>query len=74
MAGNGRIRVTGSVESFVRETVAHGSSLNLSLRRLPPLLSNFRPTFPKKILPTGSIAATAIVEGAPLVTADERMR
>jgi hypothetical protein len=34
----------------------------------------FPSNFPKKILPTGSIAATAFVEGAPLVTADERMR
>ena len=50
LAENGRIQVTGSVESFVRETAAR--VMGPSLRRLPLLLSNYRPVF-RKTQPTG---------------------
>ena len=46
LAGNGRIQVTGSVESFVRETASR-SWLSLLLRRLRLLLSNCRRAFRK---------------------------
>ncbi|HLM81184.1 MAG TPA: type II toxin-antitoxin system VapC family toxin [Terriglobales bacterium] len=72
LAENGRIQVVGSVESFVREIVAR-----VIVKPLTPetaALATRLPTgFPKD--PAHRlIAATAIAEGVPLVTADERIR
>ena len=72
LAENGRIQVTGSVESFVRETASR-----VMVEPITPEIAAFAvqlpPGFPKD--PADRlIAATAMVEGAPLVTADERIR
>jgi len=72
LAENGRIQVTGTVESFVRETASR-----VILRPITPevaaLAVRFHEAFPKD--PADRlIAATAMAEGAPLVTADERIR
>ena len=72
LAENGRIQVPGSVESFVRETAAR-----VVVEPITPEIAAFAvqlpPSFPKD--PADRlIAATAMVEGAPLVTADERIR
>jgi len=72
LAEDGRIQVSGTVESFVRETVAR-----VILRPITPEIAALAlrlPTgFPKD--PADRlIASTAIKEGAPLVTADARIR
>ncbi len=72
LAENGRIQVTCSVESFVRETASR-----VMVEPITPEIAAFAvqlpSTFPKD--PADRlIAATAMVEGAPLVTADERIR
>ena len=72
LAENGRIQVVGSVESFVRETVAR-----VIVKPMTPeivaLAVRLPAGFPKD--PADRlIAATAIVAGVPLVTADERIR
>ena len=72
LAENGRIQVAGSVESFVRETVAR-----VIVKPMTPeivaLAVRLPAGFPKD--PADRlIAATAIVEGVPLVTADGRIR
>lgn len=71
LAENGRIVVTGSVEMFIRETVAR-----VILRAVTPeiaaLAASFPPDFPKD--PADRlIAATAVVERCRLITADERI-
>jgi PIN domain nuclease of toxin-antitoxin system len=72
LAENGRIQVTGSVESFVRETASR-----VMVEPITPEIAAFAvqlpsgfPKDPADLL----IAATAMVEGAALVTADERIR
>ncbi|HEX7425059.1 MAG TPA: type II toxin-antitoxin system VapC family toxin [Terriglobales bacterium] len=72
LAQNGRIQVVGSVESFVRETAARVivQPITPEIAALAVQLPAGFPKDPADRL----IAATAIVEGAPLVTADERMR
>jgi PIN domain nuclease of toxin-antitoxin system len=72
LAENGRIQVVGSVESFVRETAARVivQPITPEIAALAVQLPAGFPKDPADRL----IAATAIVEGAPLVTADERMR
>ena len=72
LAERGRIQVSGSVESFVRETVSR-----VALRPITPeiaaLAARLPANFPRD--PADRlIGATAIVEGIPLVTADERIR
>jgi PIN domain nuclease of toxin-antitoxin system len=72
LAENGLIRVVGSVESFVRETVAR-VILQPITPEIAALAVQLPPSFPKD--PADRlIAATAIAEGTPLVTADERIR
>jgi PIN domain nuclease of toxin-antitoxin system len=72
LAENGRIQVVGSVESFVRETVAR-----VLIRPITPeivaLAVRLPVGFPRDPADR-MIAATAIVEGVPLVTADRRIR
>lgn len=72
LAENGRIQVVGSVESFVRETVAR-VILQPITPEIAALAVQLPADFPKD--PADRlIAATAMVGGAPLVTADERIR
>ena len=72
MAENGRIQVVGSVESFVRETVARVIVKPMT-PEIAALAVRLRAGFPKD--PADRlIAATAIVEGVALVTADQRIR
>jgi PIN domain nuclease of toxin-antitoxin system len=72
LAENGRIQVTGSVESFVRETASRVivEPITPEIAALAVQLPSGFPKDPADRL----IAATAMVEGAPLVTADERIR
>ncbi len=72
LAENGRIQVTGSVESFVRETASR-----VMVEPITPEIAAFAVQLPSsfpKARADRLIAATAMVEGAPLVTADERIR
>jgi PIN domain nuclease of toxin-antitoxin system len=72
LAENGRLQVSGSVESFVRETAARVQTVPIT-PEIAAIAVQLPPAFPKD--PAGRlIAATAIVESAPLVTADERIR
>jgi PIN domain nuclease of toxin-antitoxin system len=72
LAENGRIQVTGSVESFVRETVARVIVKPMT-PEIAALAVHLPVGFPKD--PADRlIAATAIAEGGPLVTANERIR
>ena len=72
LAENGRIQVVGSVESFVRETVSR-VILQPITPEIAALAVQLPAGFPKD--PADRlITATAMVEGAPLVTADERIR
>lgn len=72
LAENGRIQVVGSVESFVRETVAR-VILQPITPEIAALAVQLPADFPKD--PADRlIAATAMVGGAPLITADERIR
>jgi len=72
LAENGRIQVAGSVESFVRETASRVmvEPITAEIAALAVQLPAGFPKDPADRL----IAATAMVEGAPLVTADERIR
>jgi PIN domain nuclease of toxin-antitoxin system len=72
LAQNGRIVVTGSVEMFIRETVAR-----VILRAVTPEIAALAASFPQGFPRDPAdrlIAATAMVEGCRLVTADERIR
>ena len=72
LAENGRLRVAGSVESFVRETASR-----VMVEPITPEIAAFAVQLPSSFPKDPAdrlIAATAIVEGAPLVTADERIR
>ncbi|MGD1214153.1 MAG: type II toxin-antitoxin system VapC family toxin [Terriglobales bacterium] len=72
LAENGRIQVVGSIESFVRETVTR-VILQPITPEIAALSLQLPAGFPKD--PADRlIAATAIVEGMLLVTADERIR
>ena len=72
LAENGRIQAVGSIESFVRETVSR-VILQPITPEIAALAVQLAAAFPKD--PADRlIAATAMVEGAPLVTADERIR
>lgn len=72
LAENGRVQVVGSVESFVRETVAR-----VIVRPITPEIAALAVQLPAGVPKDPAdrlIAATAMSEGAPLVTADERIR
>jgi PIN domain nuclease of toxin-antitoxin system len=72
LAQNGRIVVAGSVESFVRETIAR-----VVLRPETPEIAALAVRLPERFPRDPSdrlIAATAMMEGAALVTADTRIR
>jgi PIN domain nuclease of toxin-antitoxin system len=72
MAHNGRIAVAVSVESFVREMVAR-----VILRPVTPEIAALAVRLPDEFPRDPAdrlIAATAMVEGMPLVTADARIR
>lgn len=72
LAENGRIQVAGSVESFVRETAAR-----IIVQPITPEIASLAVQLPAGFPRDPAdrlIAATAIAEGAPLVTADERIR
>ena len=72
LAQTGRIVVTGSVESFVRELAARVILMPVT-PEIAALAVRLPDEFPKD--PADRlIAATAIVEGMPLVTADMRIR
>lgn len=72
LAENSRIAVVGSVESFVRELVAR-----VILRPVTPEIAALAVRMPDEFPKDPAdrlIAATAMVEGMPLVTADTRIR
>jgi PIN domain nuclease of toxin-antitoxin system len=72
LAENGRIQVTGSVESFVRETASR-----VMVEPITPEIAAFAVQLPSSFPKDPAdqlIAATAMSEGAPLVTEDERIR
>lgn len=72
LAGNGRVQVTGSVESFVRETASR-----VMVEPITPEIAAFAVQLPAafpKDPAARLIAATAVAEGALLVTADARIR
>jgi PIN domain nuclease of toxin-antitoxin system len=72
LAENGRLQVSGSVESFVRETVAR-----VMVHPITPEIAALGVRLPARFPKDPAdrlIAATAIVEGVPLVTADEQVR
>ena len=72
LAENRRILVSGSVESFVRETVSRVIVMPMT-PEIVALAVRLPADYPKD--PADRlIAATAIVDGIPLVTADERIR
>lgn len=72
LAENRRILVSGSVESFVRETVSRVIVMPMT-PEIVALAVRLPADYPKD--PADRlIASTAIVDGIPLVTADERVR
>ena len=73
LAENGRIQVTGSVESFVRETASRVMVEPIT-PEIAAIAVQLPSGFPTKDPADRLIAATAMVEGAALVTADERIR
>ena len=72
LANSGRLQVTGSVESYVRETISR-----VIVRPITPeitaLAVQMPANFPKDPADR-MIVATAAVEGLSLVTADERIQ
>lgn len=72
LAERRRIAVTGSVEAFLREAVM-GIVVKSITPEIAALAARLPATFPKD--PADRlIAATAMSEGVPLVTADEAIR
>ena len=72
LAQNGRIAVLSSVESFVRETVSR-----VILKPMTPEIAALAVRLPREYPKDPAdrvIASTAIVEGMPLVTADQQIR
>jgi len=72
MVQNGRIGLVTSVESFVRETVAR-----VILKPMTPEIAALAVRLPREYPKDPSdrvIGSTAIVEGMPLVTADQQIR
>jgi PIN domain nuclease of toxin-antitoxin system len=72
LAHHQRIVVVGSVEAFVRETVARVILRAVSVE-VAVLAARLPESFPRD-LADRLIAATAMVEGMQLVTADTRIR
>jgi len=71
-AENHRIWISGSVETFVRETVSRVITREMT-PEIVAVAVRLPPEFPKG--PADRlIASTAIVDGIPLVTADARIR
>jgi PIN domain nuclease of toxin-antitoxin system len=72
LAQNRRVAYSGSIESFVRETTSRVvvEPLTPEITALAAALPSNYPKDPSDRL----IGATAIIEGIPLVTADERIR
>jgi len=72
LAENGRILASGTVESFVRDSIA-----KVSVRPITPQIASYAVRFPAsypKDPQDRLIGATAVVEGMALVTADEHIR
>lgn len=72
LAQNGRVQILSSVESFVRETVAR-----VILKPMTPEIAAVAVRLPvayPKDPADRLIGSTAIVEGMPLVTADQQIR
>ena len=72
LAQNGRLQVLGSVESFVRETVAR-----VILKPMTPEITAFAARLPHDFPKDPAdrvIASTAVLEGMELVTADKAIR
>jgi PIN domain nuclease of toxin-antitoxin system len=72
LAQRGRIVVSGSVETFVRDSVSR-----VILRTVTPEIAALAAGFPQDFPRDHAdrlITATAMLEGCPLVTADERIR
>jgi PIN domain nuclease of toxin-antitoxin system len=72
LAQNGRIQVSGSVESFVRECVSR-----MIVRPITPEIAAYAVSLPEKYPRDPQdrlIGSTSIIEGMPLVTADENIR
>lgn len=72
LAENRRILVSASVESFVRETISR-----VIIREMTPEIVALAVRLPEpypKDPADRLIASTAMVDGIPLVTADERVR
>jgi PIN domain nuclease of toxin-antitoxin system len=72
LAQNGRLQVLGSVESFVRETVAR-----VILKPMTPEIAAFAVRLPNDFPKDPAdrlITATAAIEGMELVTADTPIR
>ncbi len=72
VAENRRIQISGSVESFVREIVSRVAVIPMrpEIVALAVRLPDTCPNDPGDRI----ITSTAIVDGMPLVTADERIR
>ena len=72
LAENQRILYSGSVESFVRETISRVAVKSLS-PEIVAVAAHLPDNYPKD---PGDrlIGSTAIVSGMPLVTADEKIR
>lgn len=72
LAENRRVLYSGSVESFVRETISRVAVKSMS-PEVVALAAHLPDNYPKD--PSDRlIGSTAIVEGMPLVTADEKIR
>jgi PIN domain nuclease of toxin-antitoxin system len=72
IAENRRIKISGSVESFVRDAVSR-----VTVKAMTPEIASLAVRLPASYLKDPGdrvIAATAIMEGMPLVTADQRIR
>ena len=72
LANAGRLQVTGSVESYVRETVSRVIVKPITAE-ITALAVQMPTSFPKDPADR-MIVATAAVEGLSLVTADERIQ
>jgi PIN domain nuclease of toxin-antitoxin system len=72
LAENGRLQTTGSVDAFVRETVSR-----VIVKPMTPEITALAVRLPQNFPRDPAdrvIAATAIIEGMPLVTADAAIR
>ncbi len=71
LANSGRLQITGSVESYVRETASR-----VIVRPITPEISSLAVQMPANFPKDPAdrmIVATAAVEGLALVTADDRI-